>query len=285
MNMIKKMDYKKIMWIPIIFLIICMGFLYWNYQETGEYFTKSVDLTGGSQLSVEVQGDVDIGALESHLNPIFGDVSVRKVTGVGGVTLLIRAGEDVDGDALLEEVEEYGIDPESHSFEKIGASLGESFFAQSLNAMIFAFIFMGLVVFFVFRNFVPSIAVIWCAFSDIICTLALMQVFGIELSLASFAALLLVLGYSIDTDILLTTRLIKRREGKMDERIREAFKTGMTMSATTLLAFTALYMVSGATALREIATVLIIALVIDIPNTWLTNLGILRWWAEKRGIE
>ena len=105
-----------------------------------------------------------------------------------------------------------------------------------------------------------------------------------SMSLASFACLLLVLGYSIDTDILLTTRVIKRREGSVTKRCKGALKTGLTMTTTSLVAFVSLYLVSGAAALGEVASVLIIALLIDIPNTWLTNLGILRWWAEKKGL-
>lgn len=280
----EKIGYKKLMVIPILFLLLCLGFLFLRYQATGEFFLKGVDLEGGAQLTIDTGQSVDASALEAHLKPVFGDVQVRTTAGVGGGNVLIRAEENVDKDKLLEEVRNYGIDTSSHSFEKIGAALGESFFVQSRTALIVAFIFMGFVVFFVFKNFVPSIAVIWCAFSDILCTIAVMQVLGINLSLASFAGLLLVLGYSIDTDILLTTRIIKRREGSVMERSKGALKTGLTMTATSLVAFVALYLASGTTALGEIASVLIIALVIDVPNTWLTNMGILRWWSERKGL-
>ncbi len=285
LDMYEKIGYKKLMVIPIIFLFVCMGALLFNYQSTGEFVSKGVDLEGGSQLTLDTRQRVVASELEEHLGPIFGNVRVRTAMSVSGNTILIRADEDVDKESLLSEIENYGIDITSHSFEKIGANLGESFFSQSITAMIFAFIFMGIVVFIVFKNFVPSIAVLWCAFSDIICTIVVMGFFGIDLSLASFAGLLLVLGYSIDTDVLLTTRMVKRREGTLMERSIEALKTGLTMTTTTLVALTALYLVSGATALREIATVLIIALLIDVPNTWLTNFGILRMWAEKRGID
>ncbi|UCG95106.1 MAG: protein translocase subunit SecF [archaeon] len=280
----EKIGYKKLMVVPLIFLALCLGFLLLNYTNTGEFFIKGVDLEGGAQLTVETSQNVDASSLETHLRQEFGDVQVRTTVGVGTNNILIRAGEDVDKDLLLESVRNYGIDVESHSFEKIGAALGESFFVQSRTALIIAFVFMGFVVFFVFRSLVPSVAVMLAAFSDIICTIAVMQVFGLSLSLASFAGLLLVLGYSIDTDILLTTRVIKRREGNIEERIRGAFKTGITMTFTTLVALTALYLVSGATALKEISTVLIIALLIDLPNTWLTNLGILRLWSERKGL-
>ena len=280
-----KIGYKKLTVLPLIFLILCLGFLFIHYQKTGEFFSKGIDLRGGAQLTIDTKQNVDAQGLENHLKKVFGDVHVRTTVGVGKNNILIRTDENVDKNKLLEEIENFGVDVSSHSFEKIGASLGESFFDQSRTALIVAFIFMGFVVFFIFRSFVPSIAVIWCAFSDIICTIAVLQFLGMPLTLASFAGLLLVLGYSIDTDVLLTTRLIKRREGSLKERCKNAFKTGITMTITSLVAFVSLYFLSGVTALMEIASVLIIALLIDIPNTWLTNLGILRWWAEKRGIK
>jgi preprotein translocase subunit SecF len=280
----EKIGYKKLMFLPLIFLTLCLGFLLFNYMNTGEFFIKGVDLEGGAQLTVETRQNIDASSLEARLRQEFGDVQVRTTVGVGTNNILIRAEEDTDKDLLLGAVRDYGIDVESHSFEKIGAALGESFFIQSRTALIVAFVFMGFVVFFVFKNMVPSVSVMLAAFSDIICAIAVMQVLGVSLSLASFAGLLLVLGYSIDTNILLTTRVIKRREGSIQERIGGAFKTGLTMTFTTLVALTALYLVSGATALKEISTVLIIALLIDLPNTWLTNLGILRLWSERKGL-
>jgi preprotein translocase subunit SecF len=113
-----------------------------------------------------------------------------------------------------------------------------------------------------------------------------MSLFGIPLSIASVGALLLLIGYSVDTDILLTTRLLKRREGTITERALEAMKTGLTMSAAAIGAMAALYIVTvffipSANTLAEIAAVLIIGLVADILATWLMNLGILRWYLER----
>lgn len=281
----EKIGYKKLMVIPLIFLVLCVFSLLMQYSSTGEFLSKGVDLRGGSQLTVETRGNVDASGLEAYLRGYFGDVQVRTTLGVGTSSIIIRADENVDKEMLLERVQEYGVGVESHSFEKVDAALGESFFVQSRTAIIVAFIFMGIVVLIIFKNLVPSFAVIWCAFSDMVCTVAVVQMLGMSFSLASFAGLLLVLGYSIDTDILLTTRVLKRREGSFKSRVSGAVKTGLTMSVTTLVALSALFIVSGATVLGEIATVLIIALLIDIPNTWLTNLGILRWWMEKRGIE
>ncbi|MGZ7159956.1 MAG: hypothetical protein ACXVHR_05745 [Methanobacterium sp.] len=164
--------------------------------------------------------------------------------------------------------------------------------AQALNqvywALAIAFIFMSITVFIIFRNFVPSMAVILAALSDIIIAAGGMSLFGIPLSLASVGGLLLLIGYSVDTDILLTTRVLKRREGTITERALGAMKTGLTMAAAAIGAMAALFIVTvffipSAEALASIAAVLIIGLIADILATWLMNLGILRWYMERGG--
>ena len=154
-------------------------------------------------------------------------------------------------------------------------------------AMAFAFLFMSITVFIIFREPVPSIAVILAAASDIIISMGGMSLFNIPLSIASVGALLMLIGYSVDTDILLTTRLLKRKEGTVVERAREAMKTGMTMSISAIASMVVLYLVTillipEAVTLSNIAAVLIIGLVADILTTWLMNLGILRWHMEAR---
>lgn len=280
----EKIGYRKLMVLSLVILAVCLASLLFKYQTTGEFFSRGVDLRGGIQLTIETGQNVDSTGLENYLKPIFGDVTVRTTVGIGSNSVLIIADENVEKEKLLEEIEKYGLDTTTNSFQKIEASLGESFFIQSRTAIILAFIFMGIVVFFIFRKLVPSISVILSAFSDIISTIAVMNLVGASLSLASFAALLLVIGYSVDANILLVTKMIKRKELPVEERVSSALKTGLTMTATTLAALFALYLVSGATAITDIATVMIIALLLDLPYTWMTNMGIVRWWVEKKGI-
>ena len=90
----------------------------------------------------------------------------------------------------------------------------------------------------------------------------------------------------MDTDILLTTRILKRREGTITERAINAMKTGFTMAAAAIGSMVALYVIvllfiPSAATLQNIAEVLIIGLVADVLATWLMNLGILRWYMES----
>ncbi|MFZ3384224.1 MAG: protein translocase subunit SecF, partial [Candidatus Methanoperedens sp.] len=172
----------------------------------------------------------------------------------------------------------------------MGEVVSKALQGQALRAILFSFLGMGIVVFLIFRTFVPSVAVVISAFADIAFAAAMMDVFGIVLSLGTVAALLMLIGYSVDTDILLTTRLLKRK-GELNDKIKDAMKTGMTMTLTTLAALIALFVVSSGSYLvssftridiiRDISVVLIFGLIADIVNTWMTNVGILKWYLEK----
>jgi preprotein translocase subunit SecF len=83
---------------------------------------------------------------------------------------------------------------------------------------------------------------------------------------------------------MLTSRLLRRREDSLNARIYSAFKTGITMTLTSLVAVVvALIITSGfSEILKQIFSILTIGLAFDILNTWVTNAGILKWYVEKK---
>ena len=144
---------------------------------------------------------------------------------------------------------------------------------------------MAIVVFILFRTFIPSSAVIISAFADILMTLVSVNLLGIRVSNAGIVAFLMLIGYSVDTDILLTNRVLKRSgEDSLNKRIFGAFKTGMTMTVAALVAVVSALIVvkSFSAVLSQIFTIISIGLVFDIFNTWVTNVSILKWYLERK---
>ncbi len=173
------------------------------------------------------------------------------------------------------------------------ASIGSTFSAanqtQAVIAVIVAFIGMAITVFVIFRNFVPSGAVVMAAFADIVFAMAMMNIFHVELTFGTLAALLMLIGYSVDTDILLTTKVLGERK-YLDKKIASCRATGLTMTGAAIVAFIVLYLVStyagvfGMSAipvLSNISLVLIFGLVADLINTWFFNAGLLKWYMES----
>jgi preprotein translocase subunit SecF len=172
----------------------------------------------------------------------------------------------------------------SYSVQTVGAALGSSFFQQAIFVLIFAFIFMAAAVFIIFRMPMPSVFVVLCGGLDIFETLVLSQIFGIQLSLATFSALLLLLGYSVDSNILLTSRVFKT-EGEIEHKIKGALKTGVTMIGATIAALLALFIIPTSQVISQIASVLMIGLVLDIINTWMLNAPLLRLYIDGKTVK
>lgn len=287
-------DKRMLFAVSLVLLVAASGFLYFNMQrergkkKAGEWFLKGLTLRGGNQLTAEVPEGVNIDAreLEEHFANEGVETQVRQSVSATTRRVEIRADADTSEDEIVDILNdylknEYGAEAEDHTFHHVDPSLAEGFWEQSRLALIAAFIFMGVVVFFVFRDFVPFIAILYAVSMDMIVVLAVMQVLEIPMTLASFAGLLLVIGYSVDSDVVLVTRVMKRRKGTISERTFSAMKTNMAMMITTLAALVVLYMATTAQALRQVASVLIIALLIDFVSTWFGNASIIRWWVER----
>jgi preprotein translocase subunit SecF len=121
------------------------------------------------------------------------------------------------------------------------------------------------------------------AFSNMVVTLAVINLIGIKLSTAGVAAFLMLIGYSVDTNILLSTKVLKRKGGRIIERIISGMKTGLLMTLTTFTAVLIAFIFSQSEALSQIMLILMIGLLMDVLNTWIQNAGILRIYLEKKG--
>lgn len=279
-------NYAKLLAIPIILLLLSFLVIGLQIANTGDFVHKSVSLKGGTTITIPIEASVNIGNLESALVSEFypSDVSVRALSKAGtqtGIIVDTDLSED-EIDPLINSLEEKIGDLGDYNTEQMGSSLGESFFKETLIALLLAFLFMGIVVFIYFKNFVPSIAVIGSAFVDIFITLAVINLIGLRLSTAGIAAFLMMIGYSVDTDILVTTRLVKRKKGTVMERLLSAMKTGLTMSATTIAVVTLALIFSQSDIIRQIMTILLIGLLVDLVSTWIQTVGILRLHLAKK---
>ena len=280
MSMIDKIldSYKPLIIIPVLITLLALGIILSGGLKEG------IDLKGGSiavlQLTEPVTNE-QLVSMVSNSTGVPADLITSTTTGNNQSTVQIT-GSAAD---VVEVSNAVGNVSTIQSYNSVGPLLSKQSVTQVYYALAFAFLFMSITVFIIFRHIVPSIAVILAALCDIIIAIGGMSLFGIPLSLASVGALLMLIGYSVDTDILLTTRVLKRREGTIIERAKDAMGTGFTMAAAAIGSMVALYLVvlflmPNAEILDQIAAVLIIGLVADVLATWLMNLGILRWYME-----
>lgn len=279
-------NYKKLLLVPLALFALSLIYIGIFYTQNDDFIYKDISLTGGT--SVTIYETIDLDKLEADLSGKLEELNSRSIydliTREQKAIILETKSEGQLAKEVLEDYFGYELNEENSSFEFTGSALSESFYQQLLIAILFAFFFMAIVVFIIFRTVIPSAAVILAALTDIIMTLALVDILGIKMSSAGIVAFLMLIGYSVDTDILLTTRMLKRNEGSLNERIFGAFSTGITMTLTSLFAVAlALIVVSSfSVILTQIFTILTIGLCFDLVNTWITNVSILKWYVEKK---
>jgi preprotein translocase subunit SecF len=243
-----------------------------NSSNTAAYLAKKAELdsiadelfalTGKSRAAMNISGTND---LQKKFTEAYSDVYSSYQESISG---------PIDRHASYDSI----------SVQTVSPALSTHFIEIATNIVILAIMLSFVLVFFFFRSVVPSIAVLTGALADILIALGAMGLFGIPLTLASFAALLMLLGFSLDTDILLTTRLLKRK-GNPRENAYDAMKTGLTMSVMAIIAFSALFILSAVTHIPtyyEISAVALAGLVGDMVATWGINGVLILHHVENR---
>ena len=279
--------YKTLLIIPFLLLLFTFVQIGVQYSMTGDFVNKGISLKGGSMITF-TDTSIDHIKLGSSLSSKFSqaDINVRTLSSAGKIVAIVVESDAQETDeinSLLTAIKsETKLTDQELNVEIIGSSLGESFFKQTAVALLIAFLLMGIVVLIYFRSLVPSLAVILAAFSDIVVTLAIFNLTGLKLGTAGIAAFLMLIGYSVDTDILLSTRVLKRKEITIMDGVYSALKTGLTMSATTIIVVLVGLIFVQSDIVKQIMVILFIGLLVDLVMTWIQNVCILRLYLERK---
>ena len=277
------LDSKFMIVVPLALTLFAILVLLNNYSSHGYFLEKNIDLKGGVQLTIESSRQISTREFESFLKQKLHTADIRVRTSSDPVsgeqkTIIIEAG--VQNETTLEEYAGKFLDieltDENRSITKFGSTLASAFWDQAQKAFFWAFLFMTFIIFLSFRRVDVSLVIVSCILLDILATIGIISFLGVKLSLASFAALLMILGYGVDSNVILTNRVIKEKYGSVGERIAHARKTGLTMTGTTIVALMSLYFLAMASALKTVAMVLLIGLISDLIYTWIMNANILK---------
>lgn len=288
--------YKITLIITLCIIALSIAYLIIFHAKTGDLMYKDISITGGAVFTVYTDKPIDLQQIELAIR--------QELTNLGQKDLLLRKITDIQtGKQLALSVEakiqeqdisklkdsiskslQIEITEKNSSTEFTSSSLGTSFYKELILALFLAFAFMAIVIFIQFKSFIPSIAVVLCAFTDITLSLVIIDIIGMPLSIGGISAFLMLIGYSVDTDILLTTRLLKRREPGIEERHKSSIKTGLTETITSLVAVLIAYFIVSSPILKEIFLIISIGLLVDMFGTWIQNASILRLYCYKKNI-
>jgi len=270
---------RQLVLVPLAVLALAVVVIGGWYVVTGAPATPGLEFTGGVELRVIDDGDDVRGQIETAFDRQPDAIQSIPADNVYVVTFRATDGDpedlagQLDDQAAAANLETTGIDQVSPNFA-----------ADTVRTAIFglalAFLGMSVLVFALFRTVVPSVAVVASAFSDLVIPVAAMNLLGIEMTLGIVAALLMIIGYSVDSDILLNNSVL-RRTGGFYESVSRAMRTGVTMTITSMAAMIVMAIVAtlfGIDLLRDIGIILAIGLCADLMNTYLLNVALLRWY-------
>ena len=273
--------------VPLAVLAVALVVLLALYVTTGSPVPLGIDFTGGTELTVQTDTPRDEIAAAFDVAP----ANIQQTAGTDEPQYIVtfaNTGDEVNGSALagqargnLEPTCSNAADCEIvQSRQSTTPRFADTSQQTAFIGLGAAFLGMSLLAFALFRTFVPSIAIVVSAFSDIAIPLAIMGLIGIKLSLGTVAALLMLIGYSVDSDILLNNHIL-RREGGFYESTRRAMRTGVTMTLTSLSAMAVMAVTAwlfGIELMASIGIVLVLGLATDLLNTYMLNLSLLRWY-------
>jgi len=171
----------------------------------------------------------------------------------------------------------------SYSFEEVSPTLSRYLISKVIGVSWIAALIAIVGIFLIFRVPAPSIAVLVGAMSDILMALGAMAIFQIPLTLASFATLMMLVGLSLDTDMMLTIKTIKRSEDTPRHRAYSAFKTGFAMTSTVIVAFVVLLIlgiIARIPTYYQIGAVAVAGMTADLIATWMLNAVLVLWHLE-----
>ncbi len=265
--------YKINIIISTTIIIAMLCFLFYQYYTTGDIIKRGVDFAGGYQYVVKYDDVDSVNEIIKTLEKEYPGISIRNVE--SEKLLYVEYPSEINAEIFKE------MKAKVLSKRTVQSSMAETFWKNAVKLLIISYSIVTIVVFVIFRSFVPSMAIILAGISDILFAIVVMNLLNIPLTMGTLSSLLILMGYSIDTDILLTTRTLKERPTNIKDALVHSSKTGLTMTLTSMVAMISLILFSTSVTLDRIAMVILAGLFADIIFTWFQNASILRIYLNK----
>ena len=254
--------------------------------SVASFFTKGLnwglDFTGGSLIEVSFEQSADLKKIRGGMDEIgFSDATVQNFGSSRDVLIRLAPrkvekenndAKSIDskmiGNTIMEALTAMDSSATMRRIEFVGPSVGDELREQGglamLTALICILIYVALR--FEWRFALGSVSALA---HDVIITLGLFSVLGIEFDLTVLAAVLAVIGYSLNDTIVVSDRIRenfrKIRQGEAEEIIdislTQTLNRTMVTSITTILVLVALLVVGGA-LIKGFATALLFGVVI-----------------------
>ncbi|MDP2697958.1 protein translocase subunit SecF [Thalassospira sp.] len=261
------LKFRKIFYILSLAMVLASAAL---------FFTKGlnfgIDFRGGVLIEIKTDGPADISALRDNLGSLgLGDVTIQEFGAPDDVLIQLQrqdGDEQAQMDALAQVTTALGEDVTIRRTELVGPKVGGELKEAGLYSVIISLLLIMVYIWFRFE-WQFAVASVAALLHDVIITIGVFVITGIQFDLATLAAVLTVAGYSINDTVVVFDRiremLRKYRKMEIPELLDMAINTTLSRttmtSFTTILALVALFAFGGE-AIRGFTFALIIGIVI-----------------------
>ena len=232
-----------------------------------------IDFTGGTTIQVEMGKEVPIADVEKALESYELDPQIIYA-GEGNTQIVIKTIQSLDNAARNEIIDtlsaDYGITQDDVlASEQFGPSVGDELKTNALKAVIIASIGMLIYIIFRFKSWKYGVTAIAGVVHDVLVVIAFYAIFGYTVNNPFIAAILTLVGYSINDTIVIFDRIRENKtlhpkdnsETNIDLSINQTLNRTIMTSLTTLVVMIPLcIMVSS--AIREFIIPLMVGVIV-----------------------
>lgn len=255
---------KKFVGLSLVIVVLSLG----------AFFTKGlnygIDFSGGNLFQLRFENPITLNDINNNLDEISKEINQvnpnsRKVQISEDNTVIIRTPEltETEKTEVLDSLKKIG-NFDVNKEEKVGASVGEELKTSAIYALgIGAFL---IILYITFRfEFTFAVAAVAALFHDLIIAVGVISLLGYEVDTPFIAAILTILGYSINDTIVVFDRIrenMKRKnkisfEACLDKSVNQVMIRSINTSVTTLFAIIAILVFGGDSLKTFIVTLLI----------------------------
>ena len=215
-----------------------------------------IDFRGGILVEIRTEGPADIGQLRSDLSNLnLGEVELQEFGEPTDVLIRIerQAGEEREQLKAVEVVKEaLGPGVDYRRVEFVGPKVGAELIEAGITAVLLALAAMLIYIWFRFE-WQFGVGAVIALMHDVILTIGVFSVLGLELNLSTVAAVLTIAGYSINDTVVIYDRvrenLRKYKTLPLDDllnlSVNDTLSRTILTSVTTLLALLCLFFFGG----------------------------------------
>ncbi|MFH1665028.1 MAG: protein translocase subunit SecD [Candidatus Omnitrophota bacterium] len=247
-----------------------------------------VDFTGGTMQQFKFSGAVLAPDVRSALAEVgLGDSSIQQFG--EGKEVIVRSFTDKTEEIIAGLTKKFGEGSfEVMRVETVGPAVGADLRKTAIKAMIFAMI--GICIYISFRfEFRFAITAIVALIHDVLVSVGMLAITGREISLPVIAALLTIVGYSINDTIVVFDRVredrkLMRKAGQdeiINTSINQTLSRTVLTSMTTLIVVLALF-IFGGKVINDFSFVLLVGVVVGTYSSIFIACPLLVDWPSRK---